>query len=309
MIKVLNFPKRRVKSIAQTISSTTALLLVIALTATGGFVSVWAANLIGTSGPDTLDGTDEDDRILGRGGNDIISDGFGSDRVLAGSGDDEITVEGIWDPSDPEEETDGIDMVQGDRGEDNIDARNIVGSFLIDGGANDDIVSIGGTEVDTNGEIYGGRGDDEISGGGEGTFDVWGGSGDDYIDGASECVIDRPYGGSGNDRIIQPNDFASGGSGDDFIQFFDCTGVAYGDSGNDELRATPEYEDTELHGGSGDDEVIGESNNDLLFGDRGRDTLTGDEGADSFNCGPGIDTITDFNAAEGDTKTADCENF
>jgi Ca2+-binding RTX toxin-like protein len=55
--------------------------------------------------------------------------------------------------------------------------------------------------------------------------------------------------------------------------------------------------------------VIGEEHIDQLFGDRGRDTLTGDEGADSFNCGPGIDTITDFNAAEGDTKTADCENF
>jgi len=37
--------------------------------------------------------------------------------------------------------------------------------------------------------------------------------------------------------------------------------------------------------------------------------LTGREGeADSFDCGPGTDTITDFNAAEGDTKTADCEN-
>jgi hypothetical protein len=37
--------------------------------------------------------------------------------------------------------------------------------------------------------------------------------------------------------------------------------------------------------------------------------LTGRGGADSFDCGPGKDTITDFDAAEGDTKTADCENF
>lgn len=50
-------------------------------------------------------------------------------------------------------------------------------------------------------------------------------------------------------------------------------------------------------------------NNDLLFGDGDNDTLTGRGGADSFSCGPGTDTITDFNAAEGDTKTADCENF
>jgi hypothetical protein len=37
--------------------------------------------------------------------------------------------------------------------------------------------------------------------------------------------------------------------------------------------------------------------------------LTGNGGADSFSCGSGVDTITDFNSAEGDTKTADCENF
>jgi hypothetical protein len=37
--------------------------------------------------------------------------------------------------------------------------------------------------------------------------------------------------------------------------------------------------------------------------------LTGRGGADSFSCGSGIDIITDYNAAEGDTKIADCENF
>ena len=74
----------------------------------------------------------------------------------------------------------------------------------------------------------------------------------------------------------------------------------YGDSGNDELRASPDNDGTELHGGSGNDELIGEGNNDVL---------SGNEGADSFSCGSGRDTITDFNAAEGDTKTADCENF
>jgi hypothetical protein len=36
--------------------------------------------------------------------------------------------------------------------------------------------------------------------------------------------------------------------------------------------------------------------------------LTGGGGADSFSCGPGTDTITDFNEAEGDTRTPDCEN-
>ena len=47
---------------------------------------------------------------------------------------------------------------------------------------------------------------------------------------------------------------------------------------------------------------------DVIGGD-GDDLLTGGEGANRFVCGGGNDTITDFNPAEGDTKTADCENF
>ena len=47
---------------------------------------------------------------------------------------------------------------------------------------------------------------------------------------------------------------------------------------------------------------------DVIGGD-GDDLLTGGEGANRFVCGGGNDTIKDFNPAEGDTKTADCENF
>jgi Ca2+-binding RTX toxin-like protein len=47
---------------------------------------------------------------------------------------------------------------------------------------------------------------------------------------------------------------------------------------------------------------------DVIGGD-GDDLLTGGEGANRFVCGGGNDTITDFNPAEGDTKTADSENF
>ena len=47
---------------------------------------------------------------------------------------------------------------------------------------------------------------------------------------------------------------------------------------------------------------------DVIGGD-GNDVLTGGKGANRFVCGGGNDTITDFNPAEGDTKTADCENF
>ena len=35
--------------------------------------------------------------------------------------------------------------------------------------------------------------------------------------------------------------------------------------------------------------------------------LTGGNGADRFDCGEGTDVITDFNAAEGDTRNENCE--
>ena len=39
----------------------------------------------------------------------------------------------------------------------------------------------------------------------------------------------------------------------------------------------------------------------MLYGGSGNDTLTGGAGADTFYATFGQDTITDFNAAEGDT--------
>jgi hypothetical protein len=47
---------------------------------------------------------------------------------------------------------------------------------------------------------------------------------------------------------------------------------------------------------------------DVIGGDSD-DLLTGGKGANKFVCGGGEDTITDYNEGEGDTKTADCENF
>ncbi len=47
---------------------------------------------------------------------------------------------------------------------------------------------------------------------------------------------------------------------------------------------------------------------DVIGGDDD-DLLTGGEEANRFVCGGGEDTITGYNETEGDTKTADCENF
>ncbi len=268
-----------------------------------GVISVWADNFFGTPGPDILDGTEGDDNIFGLGGNDRISDGFGSDRIFAGGGNDAIRLEGTEEGA----EDPGQDVVYGESGRDNIESRGEYGFRLIFGGSDDDTITAGGNGF-YHGTIYGDSGDDDIRAGGDLQLDVWGGPGNDEIDGASECAIRHAYGGSGSDRIISPSVLARGGSGHDLIQFADCGGVAYGDSGNDELIGGEQP--VELHGGSGNDKLVGgfDSGDDELFGDKGDDTLTGRDGADSFNCGAGTDTITDFNEAEGDTKTEDCEN-
>ncbi|HKG70417.1 MAG TPA: hypothetical protein VKA87_00900 [Nitrososphaeraceae archaeon] len=66
----------------------------------------------------------------------------------------------------------------------------------------------------------------------------------------------------------------------------------------------------EARGGSGNDRLEGGDGENDLFGDKGNDKFTGMEGqADSIDCGTGTDTTTDFDAAERDAKTGDCENF
>ncbi len=62
-----------------------------------------------------------------------------------------------------------------------------------------------------------------------------------------------------------------------------------------------------VKGDNNNNNLIGTSDNDRLDGKNGNDILFGDLGADSFKCGGGIDTIKDFNSAEGDKKSSDCE--
>ncbi|MDD9901095.1 MAG: type I secretion C-terminal target domain-containing protein, partial [Alphaproteobacteria bacterium] len=61
--------------------------------------------------------------------------------------------------------------------------------------------------------------------------------------------------------------------------------------------------DDVLDGGAGDDAIFGQEGNDTITGGAGSDYLSGGSGADTFvlnAVGEGVDTITDFNATEGD---------
>jgi hypothetical protein len=87
--------------------------------------------LTGTSGDDTLLGTDKDDRLDGRGGDDEIEGGGGHDRLKGRGGDDEIEGGSGNDEIFPGE---GDDEVDAGAGNDLIYARDTGGVDYIDCG-------------------------------------------------------------------------------------------------------------------------------------------------------------------------------
>jgi YVTN family beta-propeller protein len=103
--------------------------------------------LVGTNGDDVIVALGGDDRIDGRGGNDIICAGDGNDKVKGGSGDDRLFGER------------GNDKLDGGSGKDRI--RGDAGADRIKGGKHDDRLK-GGAGDDA---LYGNQGDDLLQGG------------------------------------------------------------------------------------------------------------------------------------------------
>ncbi|WP_454630035.1 calcium-binding protein [Bradyrhizobium cenepequi] len=123
--------------------------------------------------------------------------------------------------------------------------------------------------------VYGGGGNDLITGG-HGDSSLFGGAGNDSI-----------YGGSGNDTL-------DGGSGNDYLRAGTGAQSLVGGDGNDLLRDFTSGHST-LSGGSGNDTLVGVQG-DVLQGDGGNDqlwlyggaagansTLQGGNGNDSFH--------------------------
>lgn len=106
------------------------------------------------------------------------------------------------------------------------------------------------------------------------------------------------------------NETLNGTSGTDMIFGLGGKNTINGNAGNDLLCGGNGVDTMSggagndvLDGQNGDDTLSGDDGDDTLRGNHGNDTLTGGAGADSFSGGPGTDSATDFNAAEGDTRT------
>lgn len=167
--------------------------------ATGRYCNGRKATIVGTSGDDTLNGTDGqdvimgfggDDRINGYGDKDVICAGPGNDIVDGGDGDDEIRAEA------------GDDLVDGGAGRDRIY-----------GGSGDDTID-GGVDSDT---LHGQSGLDIINTG-DGHDWAFGGPGDDQLNGS--YFTDRLFGQDGDDQLygVGGSNALYGGSGTDVCE-------------------------------------------------------------------------------------------
>jgi Ca2+-binding RTX toxin-like protein len=255
----------------------TGLILMMAATISAPMVAVvYAANIQGTAGDDTLNGTpkadtinglDGNDKLFGKSGDDALDGGNGDDEIYGGPGNDEIKDGGEFSLSN---------KVYGGSGNDNIDVGDDpnTNNYYIYGEAGDDFI-----KVLANTDISGGAGADTI-----------------YCEGF-ECSIN---GDSGHDEIHvnSPNQFSvAGGSGNDKV--FGIGYWVFGQDGNDYLSLDWAVE---LNAGEGNDILEASSST-------GHSDYIGGHGADTFRCSPGPgDIVQDYNPAEGDRiSAANCD--
>lgn len=207
-------------------------------------VPIGQVTLLGGTGNDTLNGSDNADLIIGAAGNDSIVAFGGDDTIYGGGGRDTIDAGA------------GADRVSGQGGND-----------LLTGGADDDFVNGGGGRDRIYGDDIAGNetGNDTIVGGakrdlvfaGDGNDVVFGGSGNDSLDG--EAGDDTLQGQSGHDLL-------NGGDGNDtFI---------WRGRGQDSVDATDGRDEIEVRGTSGADEFTIGQNGSMLELASGTSSLT-----------------------------------
>ncbi len=285
--------------------------------------------IYGYNGNDTLAGGAGNDFLYGGAGNDNISGDGGADYMAGGLGDDRYVVDTYAGEAVAEFANEGIDVVYA-----TIDytiGLNIEQMIMVDGSA---CVNAGGSSGNdtiignsANNVIYGYAGDDTLSGG-AGNDSIVGAEGNDNIDGGTGN--DTMIGGIGDDRYVVDSvqdvvaenvgegtdvvyasiSYTIGGNveqlilidsggaingagdnGDNVVIGNSSANLIYGNDGNDTL-----------YGFGGTDSLVGGIGNDVLIGGIGNDSLVGGSGSDlfQFSVGDGIDTVQDFQGAQGD---------
>ncbi len=282
------------------------------------------ATINGTSGNDTLTGTEPssnyihglagDDVIESHGIQDTLSGGSGNDTLTGSSqysalsgddGDDVITVEGDRDTvhggdgNDSIEVTGSRNSLQGDAGADTLAATGDQND--LSGGTGDDlIVATGNTDT-----LSGNEGNDSIEATG-GSNSLSGDAGADTLTATGNW--NDLSGGIDDDLILATGDDndLSGDVGDDLIVATGDDNYLLGGDGNDQLTSTGN--DGSVTGGNGDDTLtVGDGQNVSLSGNAGSDTYV----VNWTNLTPGANhsiNIYDKNGNEGDVDILDLTN-
>jgi len=180
--------------------------------------------LLGTGGPDRLEGLEGNDSLYGLAGDDYLDGGPGADQMYGGLGDDTFVVDDLGD-SVFENGGEGTDTVLSSAPyfvlPEGVEILRLVGDANIAGYGNDG-----------PNQLFGNAGNNTLLGLDSSDF-LSGGDGNDYLD--SDGGDDTLDGGAGADNL-------NGGDGDDTYRF----GVGYG---TDTARDTDGNDSVLLTGG------------------------------------------------------------
>jgi Ca2+-binding RTX toxin-like protein len=262
------------------------------------------ANVVGTSGNDSLVGTNDNDSIQGLAGNDTLEGLAGADTLVGGAGDDTYFI----GAGDILSDSGGVDIafssvsfnLTNASGVENLTLQgNTSGRFIGGNALNNRLIGSDGNDASINGRA----GDDYMEGrGGNDTFDMSTGGtstyGNDTIDGGagidtidfganarSALTVDLS---AGPGRITGGGD---GGTGSVMVFWVEnVIGGAFAD------RMTGDFADNYLAGIGGNDSLNGMWGNDRLEGGTGADdyVFTVQAGADD------ADSIVGFASASDD---------
>jgi Ca2+-binding RTX toxin-like protein len=250
-------------------------------------------NLIGSPYTDVLVGDAAANRLDGGAGDDVLDGGAGSDELDGGDGYDFADYSGRT--ADVTVDLDGSPGNDGEAAEGDTVGADVEGVW--GGSGNDHLTGNGADNV-----FDGGPGADTFAGGAGSdavdyslraapvTADTSGSAGDDGEAGEGDTIgadVEDIYGGDAADTLTgsASDNFLDGGPGDDHLN---------GGAGNDYLA-----------GGDGNDQIDGGDGTDTLDAGSGDDTLlTVDAFADESACGDGSDLVTEDTL---DTADPDCE--